>query len=208
MTNLLVQHNVPLAVADHLSPLFRDIFPDSKIAKGYAAARTKTTCILNGSIAPYFKATLVDVMKSRPFSIAIDGSNDSGLEKINPLTVRFFDEQRGLVVTQLFDMCLTTGKKVITNVLNVIHTPHLTGVDSGTAQSIFSKMDEVITTNGISWSHCIGVGVDNTSVNLGVRNSIRTRVLQCNPNTYFTGCPCHIIHNTALKASETFAKVS
>ena len=103
-------------------------------------------------------------------------------------------------------MCLTTGKKVIANVLNVIHTPHLTDVDSG--QHIFSKMDEVITTNGILWSHCIGVGVDNTSVNLGVQNSIRTRVLQCNPNTYFMGCPCHIVHNTALKASETFAKKS
>ena len=104
VTNLLVQHNVPLAVADHLSPLFRDIFPDSKIAKGYAAGRTKTTCILNGSIAPYFKATLVDVMKSHPFSIAINGSKDSGLERMNPLTVRFFDEQRGLIVTQLFDV--------------------------------------------------------------------------------------------------------
>ena len=90
MTNLLVQHNVPLAGADHLSPLFRDIFPDSKIAKGYAAACTKTTYILNGSIAPYFKATLVDVMKSQPFSIAIDGSNDSGLEKMNLLTFLFF----------------------------------------------------------------------------------------------------------------------
>uniref|UniRef100_A0A1X7UVC4 DUF4371 domain-containing protein n=1 Tax=Amphimedon queenslandica TaxID=400682 RepID=A0A1X7UVC4_AMPQE len=190
MTNLLVQHNVPLAVADHLSPLFSDIFPDSKIAKGYAAARMKTTCILNGSIAPYFKVTLIDVMKSRPFSIAIDGSNDSGLEKINPLTVRFFDEQRVLVVTQLLDMCLTTG------------------VDSGTAQSIFSKMDEVITSNGVSWSHCVGVGVDNTSVNLGVRNCIRTHVLQCNPNTYFIGCPCYIVHNAALKASEIFAQGS
>ena len=94
-------NNVPLAVADHLSPLFRDTFPDSKIAKGYAATRTKTTCILNGSIAPYFKATLVDVMKSQPFSIAIDGSNDSGLEKMNHLIVQFFDEQCGLVVTQL-----------------------------------------------------------------------------------------------------------
>ena len=31
------------------------------------------------------------------------------------------------------------------------------------------------------WSNCIGKGVDNTSVNLGVRNSIRTHVLQKHP---------------------------
>ena len=110
MTNLLIQHNVPLAVADHLSPIFRDIFSDSKIAKGYAAARTKTTCVLNGSLAPHFKTSLISTIKSQPFSIAIDGSNDSGLEKMNPLTVRFFDISRGLVITQLLDMCLTSGK--------------------------------------------------------------------------------------------------
>ena len=30
----LAHHNIPLAAMDHLSPLFQDIFPDSKIAKG------------------------------------------------------------------------------------------------------------------------------------------------------------------------------
>ena len=32
VTNLLVQHNIPLAVTDHLSPLIKEIilFPDSK----------------------------------------------------------------------------------------------------------------------------------------------------------------------------------
>ena len=35
----------------------------------------------------YFKAGLVEIMKSSPFALAIDGSNDNGLEKMNPLTV-------------------------------------------------------------------------------------------------------------------------
>ena len=33
VTNLLVQHNVPLSIVDHLSPHFCDIFADSNIAK-------------------------------------------------------------------------------------------------------------------------------------------------------------------------------
>ena len=41
---MLVQHNVPLAVADELTPLFRDVFSDSKIAQNFASQRTKTTC--------------------------------------------------------------------------------------------------------------------------------------------------------------------
>ena len=44
----LVDHNIPLAAADTFSPLFKKMFPDSEIAKSFASARTKTTCIVNG----------------------------------------------------------------------------------------------------------------------------------------------------------------
>ena len=33
VSTVLAHHNVPIAVADHFSPLFRDIFPDSENAK-------------------------------------------------------------------------------------------------------------------------------------------------------------------------------
>lgn len=78
MTTFLVQHNIPLAVTDHLSPLFQEIFPDSKIAKSYGAARTKTTSILNHAMKPHFKEKLVKAMKEEPFSMCTDGSNDKG----------------------------------------------------------------------------------------------------------------------------------
>ena len=51
---------------------------------------------------------------------------------------------------------------------------------------------------------CVAFSVYNTSVNLGRRNSIKTRVLQENPSTYFVGYPCHMVHNTATKAAESF----
>ena len=107
-----MEHNIPLSVMDHLSPLFKNIFPDSPIAKGYASARTKTTCIINGSLSPYFRDSLVTAMKSSPFALAIDGSNDNGMEKMNPLTVRIFDLQNKRVVTNLLDMCLTSGNHI------------------------------------------------------------------------------------------------
>ena len=55
MANFIVEHNVPIAVTDHLSPLFREIFPDSEIAKWYASCRTKTTSMINLAIAPHFQ---------------------------------------------------------------------------------------------------------------------------------------------------------
>ena len=51
LVNALVQHNIPLAFADQLSPLMKEIFPDSEIARNFALATTKTTCMTNGSLA-------------------------------------------------------------------------------------------------------------------------------------------------------------
>lgn len=54
------------------------------------------------------------------------------------------------------------------------------------------------------WKLCTSVGVDNTSVNIGIKNSLKTRILQCNSPIFFNGCPCHIIHNAAQHAAEAF----
>ena len=54
-----------------------------------------------------FKAELVASMLSQLYyTLAIDGSSDTGISKMNPLTVRLYDSQHGLIVTQLLDMCL------------------------------------------------------------------------------------------------------
>ena len=182
---VLAHHNIPIAVADHLSPLFKNIFPDSEIAKAYACARTKTTCILNGALAKSFRTSLIEQMKTEPFSLATDGSNDSGLQKMNPLTVPYFDSNRGKVTSQLLDMCLTS---------------------SSTAESIYVKINDILNLYDIDWKMCIAFGVDNTNVNVGRRNSIRTRVHQENEFIYFVGCPCHMVHNTACKAAEVFQR--
>ena len=90
---------------------------------------------------------------------------------------------------------------------NIILLTHA-GPRSGTAESIFAKMNDVFQRKDIPWANCVGIGVDNTSVNLGKSNSIMTRVLQQNPAAYFMGCPCHIVHNMAMKASGCFTVVS
>ena len=38
---MLVQNNIPLSLADELTPLFQDIFPDSEIATKFSSRRTK-----------------------------------------------------------------------------------------------------------------------------------------------------------------------
>ena len=71
ITNSLVQHNLQIATADHLGPLFKEIFPDSKIAAAYASGCTKTSAILNIALGPHCHNYLVDHCKSHPFSLGL-----------------------------------------------------------------------------------------------------------------------------------------
>ena len=54
ITNFVVEHNLPLAVSDHLTPLVHDVFSDSQIAKKVAGRRSKANTILNQAVAPQF----------------------------------------------------------------------------------------------------------------------------------------------------------
>lgn len=73
----LVEHNVPMEVANHLGPLFKECFIDSQIAKDYKCAHTKTTCIINKAVTPHIKNVLVMKMKDNPNTIITDGSRKS-----------------------------------------------------------------------------------------------------------------------------------
>ena len=44
MAMAMVNNNIPFAAVDTFNSLFKDMFPDSKIAKTYASGKTKTTC--------------------------------------------------------------------------------------------------------------------------------------------------------------------
>ena len=138
------------------------------IAKKYSCARTKTTALLNGAMAPEM---MVDMMKVEPFSLNVDGSNDNDLLKMYPLCVRIFYVNRGRVCLRCLDMCASS---------------------ISTADGIFTKLDTALTKHSLQWSSCVGLSADNINVNVGKRDSIVTRVLERNKSAYFIGCPCQL----------------
>ena len=176
----VAEHHIPIAVTDHLSQLLPQCFPDSKIAASFACRCTKTTCIINDAIAPSLMLSVLDIIKNQPFSLSVDGSNDAGLKKMNPLAVKFFDVKRQKVVFNLLDMCTTSGET------------------AATAESISSAINDVFEKHTLSWTNVVAISMDNTSVNFGRRSGILTRLQRelCD-HLYGIGCPCHILHNTA-----------
>ena len=126
-------------------------------------------------------------MQHQPFTLATDGSNDTGLLKMNLITVKIFDTNRHRIESRFLDMGTTDG------------------VNAATSAEIFSKISDVLRTCNVSWNNCVGFSVDNASVNLRKHNSIKSRVLQVNSNVYFLGCSCHISNNIGNAASSAFA---
>ena len=83
-------------------------------------------------------------------SIAIDGPNDIGLEKMNLVTVQLFDLHDDKVAARFLDMCLS---------------------GSFTVSGIYTILNErkvALSALGNLWGLCTTVGVDNTSVNIEV----------------------------------------
>lgn len=69
MTATLVEHNVPLAFADHLGPALRECFKESKTAREYRCAWTKALCIVNKALATYFTEELMETPDSFMLSL-------------------------------------------------------------------------------------------------------------------------------------------
>lgn len=191
VTNFLVQHNLPIATADHLGPLFRSIFPDSQIASKYSSARTKTSAILNVAMGPFCHSAVVQHCQSHPFSLGTDGSNDTGLLKMNPVTIRIFDVKRSKTITSHFyDICTTSGE------------------DCSKAYAIFDAIKSKFDADSIPWSHTVSLSVDNTNAMIGIRNSITSRCKDHNPSIFIAGCPCHLAHLVASEANDAFTELS
>lgn len=104
-------------------------------------------------------------MKQKPFSLSVDASNDTGLSKMNPVTV---DISR--VSQKFLDICLTKG------------------ADASKPKEIFDAIQHTLDRYEIPWDNCIAFGVDNTKSNIGAKNSIKSRVTAVNPSVYFVSC--------------------
>ena len=67
--------------------------------------------MINVAMGPHYHKYLIEHCKSNPFSLGVDGSNDTGVEKMNPVTIRIFDvNQSKQVTSHFYDMCTTSGE--------------------------------------------------------------------------------------------------
>ena len=189
MVMLLIQHNTFFNLSDHLCPLIRNEFKGSEVARSFSCSRTKTAAIVN-CFGDHFFNELISEMQNMPYSLMLDSSNDNNIQNMFPITVRIFDETFSRIMTKFLDMNLLEGR------------------DASTADVMFESVDTILTENNVRWDHCMAIGLDNTNVNIGEHNSIKSRAKEKNENIVIAGCPCHVLHNASSKAAMSFSEVT
>ena len=181
-THFLVEHNLPIAVADHARPLFKEMFADSKVAAKYGCGRTKTTAII-GCLARNTQEELTIALRSAPFAVATDGSNDQNSDcSLYPIVVSYFNVVLGKIVTVLLALGTCTEGSTGVNIFTVVH-------------------NELVIKRGISCHNCVAFCSDNASVMMGLHNGVVAHIVKQCPSIAVVGCACHLIHLAAQKAA-------
>ena len=62
--------------------------------------------------------------------------------------------------------------------------------------------------DGVDWNNLVSIGLDNTNSNMGIRNSIKSRILQKNSDVFVAGCSCHLAHLAAGAGGQAYQGVT
>lgn len=178
-TSFIIEHNLPFNCADHAGALFRQMFPDSQIAKKYGCARTKTAAIVS-EMGINEKNKISEILQNSPFSISTDGSN-KGDAKLYPIVVTVYRKET---------------RQVENSILSV---PSLEG--DATGQNIGNLVLATLKSCNISLSNCLALSADNAPVMLGMKNGVAAVLKREMENIIIMGCPCHLINLAAEKGA-------
>ena len=157
-SQFLVEHNIALSANDCAAKWFNKIFPGSCVARHYGCCHTKTTAILK-CCAQEEVDTVASSMRSGPFIIGTDGSQEGG-EKLFPVVVSYID-QNGEITTKL--------------AANPTCSEYA-------GENIFHLIDETFSSMDVGWNNCLALVCDNcntmTGKNKGVISFVREKVPQ------------------------------
>lgn len=175
---LLATNDLPFVLTDVLTPLCKNIFPDSKIAQSLSMKRTKSTKVIE-KLGNNFSNKLEEYLKTPGnfFSIIMDETTDIGSKKQCAFTVTYCDSEN--ILTKFFEIIETS---------------------SGTADELYKCLKSVLERRKIPFSNLNGFSSDTTNVMFGEHNSVFSRLKSEFPHIACIKCSCHMIHLSASKA--------
>ena len=144
-----------------MTQFIKNDFKGSNAVKKFCCGRTTAAKI--NCLGEDLKKDLIKDMNSSSFSLFFDVSNDAGLEKMFPISVRIFNVTFNQIMTKFFDMNMLEGR------------------DASTGEFMFTSIDQHLLENELSWDMVSAIGLDNANANIGEHNFVKSRAIEKNP---------------------------
>lgn len=183
MSSFFAEHNVAFHTADHLIPLLKECFPDSKIAKGMQLKRQKCVQIVKNVIGKEERDEIIDVIRKNNFSILVDESTDISDKKSLCLLVRFVCPVSGLVQTRLLELISVDAR-------------------DSSAVKLYEAVKNCLIEKDIPLENIIGLACDGANVMIGQHNSLFSHLKSDVPHLVLMKCICHTSALVASKCSK------
>ncbi len=158
-----------LHTIDHLGEVVKKNGKGSVLEK-VKLHRTKCGKILTEVVSPVLKEELVDDIKDKKYSLFLDESTDVSVTKVLVIAVKYLSLKH---------------QKIQTALLSASALVHATGED------LFQAVKKELQSVNLSLSNCIGLSCDGAAANVGVRNSLWSRVKEVAPTCILMKCLCH-----------------
>lgn len=184
ISNFFAHHNVAFQTVDHLIPLLKDCFKDSKICQNLTLGRLKTTNIIKNVISQKETMDLSSQLRLTNFSVLVDETTDISANKLLCIVVRFIN-QEGELCDRLLEVVTIDAKEC-------------------TAEKVFQSFKNCLESKNIPLSKIIGFAADNASIMVGKHNSFMTRLQGETKALVVLPCICH---SAALVASNACSKL-
>lgn len=160
---------------------YKEMFPDSEIAKSFKINPKKAAYLTTEALGPYYREQFLDdiIKNDKPFSILFDETTNVQNRNELQIGIRYWD-------------C----DKIITRHLETFF------IDNGKAKTIFDKILLSLSNANLSLKNVLMLGSDGPNVNKAVFRMLNDEILKirAKPLINIGSCSLHVVHNAFEKA--------
>ncbi|KAE8293881.1 SCAN domain-containing protein 3 [Larimichthys crocea] len=143
--------------------------------------RTKCTAVITSVLAPHFREELKEDVGESPYSLYLDETTDTSVNKLLCICVKYRSQKHN---------------KFVSTYLGLVDL--LSADAQGISDAIVSFLSEC----GLDIKHMVGIATDGASVMVGKHHSVFTLLKQKQPSLQLIRCICHSLDIVAHKAMQ------
>lgn len=186
----LAENNLPFSLVNNFVPFIRSVAPESKILKDIHMKRVKAAQICNAVIGANHEKEVAKDLQVSNFSLIIDETTDISSKKCLAVVARYY--KNGVISDVFFS---------------------LIELESGTSESVFKSVMDLLNKYKIPVKNLTGIGADNCNVMMGNVAGFKALLQKVNNSAKVIGCTCHSLNlcssyacNKLPKSMEQFSR--